>query len=116
MVVPTVLAIIARRNCGRCSACRNGLIVMSNVVILLPPWAHIRLGPRGMRFVPHPRKWMRVSMSVFLLVGAEPSLRARAHAGCGKPVLDSERHPPNAITGADIPNDTVLQINSVVLN
>jgi hypothetical protein len=55
-------------------------------------------------------------MSVFLLVGAEPSLRARAHAGCGKPVLDSERLPPNAITGADIPNDTVLQIKSVVLN
>jgi hypothetical protein len=69
-----------------------------------------------MRFVPHPRKWMRVSMSVFLLVGAEPSLRARAHAGCGKPVPDSERLAPNAITGADTPNDTVLQIKSVVLN
>ncbi len=48
-------------------------------------------------------------MSVFLL-GAAPSLRARAHADWRKPVLDSERHLPNAITGADIPNDTVLQI------
>ena len=53
-------------------------------------------------------------MSVFWLVGAEPSLRARAHAGCRKPILDSERLPPNAITGADIPNDTVLKIKSVV--
>src|SRR5260221_9627103 len=34
MVVPTVLAIIARRNCARCSASGNGLAVMSNVVIL----------------------------------------------------------------------------------
>jgi hypothetical protein len=41
-------------------------------------------------------------------------LRAYAHADCGNPVLDSERHPPNAITGADIPNDTVLQIKNVV--
>jgi hypothetical protein len=49
-------------------------------------------------------------MSIFLLVGAAPSLRARAHAGCRKPVLDGERRQPNAITGADIPNDTVLQI------
>ena len=54
-------------------------------------------------------------MSVFLLVGAAPSLRALAHADCS-PVLDSERRAPNAITGADIPNDTVLQIKSVVLN
>jgi hypothetical protein len=48
-------------------------------------------------------------MSVSLLVGAAPSLRARAHAGCRNPVPDSEWRPPNAITGADIPNDTVLQ-------
>ncbi len=47
-------------------------------------------------------------MSVFLL-GAAPSLRARAHADWRKPVPDSERRVPNAITGADIPNDTVLQ-------
>ena len=59
---------------------------------------------------------MRVSESVFLLVGAAPSLRALAHADCRSPVLDSERRAPNAITGADIPNDTVLQIKSVVLN
>ena len=52
---------------------------------------------------------MRVSISVFLL-GAAPSLRAGAHADCRKPVLDSARRLPNAITGADIPNDTVLQI------
>ena len=52
---------------------------------------------------------MRVSESVFLLVGAAPSLRALAHADCRSPVLDSERRAPNAITGADIPNDTVLQ-------
>jgi hypothetical protein len=53
-------------------------------------------------------------MSVFLLFGAALSLRARAHAGCRKPVLDGEGRQPNAITGADIPNDTVLQIKSVV--
>jgi hypothetical protein len=42
-------------------------------------------------------------MSVFLLVGAAPSLRARAHAGYGKPVLDGEPRQRNAITGVDIP-------------
>jgi hypothetical protein len=50
----------------------------------------------------------------FLLVGAAQSSRARAQAGYRKPVLDSERHLPNAMTGADIPNDTVLQIKSLV--
>jgi hypothetical protein len=53
-------------------------------------------------------------MSVFLLVGGAPSLRAHAPAGCRKPVLDGERRQPNAITGTDIPNDTVLQIKTVV--
>jgi hypothetical protein len=48
-------------------------------------------------------------MSVFLL-GAAPSLRACAHADCGKPIPDSERRLPSAIAGAGIPNDTVLQI------
>jgi hypothetical protein len=54
-------------------------------------------------------------MSIFLL-GAAPSLRADAHADCGKPIPDSERRLPSAIAGAGIPNDTVLQIESVVLN
>ena len=54
-------------------------------------------------------------MSIFLL-GAAPSLRAGAHADCGNPIPDSERRLPSAIAGADIPNDTVLQIKSVVLN
>ena len=54
-------------------------------------------------------------MSVFLL-GAAPSLRAGAHADCGKPIPDSERRLPSAIAGTDIPNDTVFQIKSVVLN
>ena len=54
-------------------------------------------------------------MSIFLL-GAAPSSRADAHADCGKLIPDSERRLPNAIAGADIPNDTVLQIKSVVLN
>jgi hypothetical protein len=48
-------------------------------------------------------------MSIFLL-GAAPSLRAGAHADYGKPIPDSERRLPSAIAGADIPNDTVLQI------
>src|SRR6202041_789471 len=61
------------------------------------------------------RKWMRVSMSIFLL-GAAPSLRADAHADCGKLIPDSERRLPSAIAGADVPNDTALQIKSVVLN
>jgi hypothetical protein len=52
-------------------------------------------------------------MSVFLL-GAAPSLRAGAHADCGKPIPDSERRLPSAIAGTDIPNDTVFQIKSVV--
>src|SRR6516162_8353860 len=34
MVVPTVLAINARRNCAWCSASGNGPAVMSNVVIM----------------------------------------------------------------------------------
>ena len=54
-------------------------------------------------------------MSIFLL-GAAPSSRADAHADCGKLIPDSERRLPSAIAGADIPNDTVLQIKSVVLN
>jgi len=49
----------------------------------------------------------------FLLVGAAQSLRARAQAGYRKPALNSERHLPNAMTGADIPNDTVLQVENV---
>jgi hypothetical protein len=54
-------------------------------------------------------------MSIFLL-GAAPSLRADAHADCGRPILDGERRLPSAIAGADIPNDTVLQIKTVVQN
>src|ERR1700689_2808810 len=44
MVVPTVLAIIARRNWARWSASGNGVIVMSNVVLLLLLRPY-RLGP-----------------------------------------------------------------------
>src|SRR6202043_458764 len=97
MVVPTVLAIMARRNCARCSASGNGLIVTSNVVILLLLGPY-QTGTCGMRFLPHPRKWMRGSMSIFLL-GPAPSLRADAHADCGRPILDGERRLPSAIAG-----------------
>src|ERR1700677_522430 len=113
MVVPTVLAIIARRNCARWSASGNGLIVMSNVVILLLLGPY-QTGTLRNAFRSPPTEVDEVIDVCFLLVGAAQSLRARAQAGYRKPVPDSERQLPNAKTGADIPNDTVLQAKRLV--
>src|ERR1700722_10075347 len=113
MVVPTVLGIIARRNCARCSASGNGLAVMSNVVILPLPGPYQTGALRNA--LRSPSTEVDEGVDVCFLVGWGCAVIARSRpCRLGKPVLDSERLPPNAITGAGIPNDTVLQIENVV--
>src|SRR6516165_6380246 len=90
MVVPTVLAINARRNCAWCSASGNGPAVMSNVVIMNlldyeSPGAH-QAGTCWKAFHLHPQKWMVASTAIFLFGWAAASLRASDRAGCRRAV------------------------------
>src|ERR1700739_4299161 len=111
MVVPTVLAIIARRNCARWSASGNGLTVMSNVVILPLPGPYQTGALRNAFRSPSTEVDEGIDVCFLVAWGSAVIARSRP-CRLRKPVLDGERHQPHAITGADIPNDTVLQIKS----
>src|ERR1700756_5233193 len=115
MVVPTVLAINARRNCAWCSASGSGAVAMSNVVIVHLPWSKSDCGLAECVSFPIHGSGCGYRCLFSCWLGLRRHC-ARAHAGCRKPVLDGERRQPDAITGADIPDDTVLQIKSLVLN
>src|SRR5579872_3699925 len=76
MVVPTVLAINARRNCALCSASGSGPAVMSNVVIMDLLGAR-QAGTCWKAFPLHPRKWMLASTASFFFAGAAASCAQR---------------------------------------
>src|SRR5579872_2320676 len=101
MVVPTVLAINARRNCALCSASGSGPAVMSNVVIMDLLGAR-QAGTCWKAFPLHPRKWMLASTASFLL-GRQRHCAHRGSLSLRRPILHGERRQPFAITGANIP-------------
>src|SRR5581483_2107509 len=108
MVVPTVLAIIARRNCARWSVSDNGAAVRSSVVMTNLPGSH-RASPHWNAFRPHPRTWMLVLTTVCYLVGATPSLCVGPMPASGG-VRHGERREPIHHRGMSIPDNTVLQL------
>src|SRR5215469_5643114 len=102
MVVPTVLAINARRSCAWWSDSDSGAALTSSVVMRNSPW--LASCESLLECVSSPSTEADAGINCCLLFGWGGAVTARwAHAGFRKPILHGERHQPIAIAGTSIP-------------